>query len=101
MTSEYTPTAEMFRAVYAHMLAEWCREDSLAEFDRLIDRVRREAKIKALRGAANDLDLSTRADINNLIGRPAPSFKTSDRVADILWLGVRADQLEQEGKNDD
>ena len=35
----YTPTVATFRGVYGQMCAEWCRDDALAEFDRLIAKV--------------------------------------------------------------
>ena len=41
--SDYTPTVEAFRGVYGQMCAEWCRDDALAEFDRLIARIKAEA----------------------------------------------------------
>lgn len=41
--SDYTPTAEAFRGVYGQMCAEWCRDDALAEFDRLIARIKADA----------------------------------------------------------
>ena len=41
--SDYTPTVEAFRGVYGRMCAEWCRDDALAEFDRLIARIKAEA----------------------------------------------------------
>ncbi len=41
--SKYTPTPGLFRHVYGYMCAEWNREDALAEFDRMIARVKAEA----------------------------------------------------------
>lgn len=41
--SEYTPTVVAFRYVYGQMCAEWCRGDALAEFDRLIARIKADA----------------------------------------------------------
>ena len=46
--SDYTPTVEAFRGVYGRMCAEWCRDDALAEFDRLIARIKAEAAAEAL-----------------------------------------------------
>lgn len=94
MSDQFTPSTELFRAVYAHMLAEWCREDSLAEFDRLIDQERRRAKATALREVANDLhDLDPKGD--------AVFWDGEYYVFVHGWLHYRADQLEQEGKNDE
>lgn len=38
--SDFTPTLRHFRDVYGAMCAEWCRDNSLAEFDRMIAKVR-------------------------------------------------------------
>lgn len=41
--SDCTPTLSHFRAVYGAMCADWCRDGSLAEFDRVIAKVRADA----------------------------------------------------------
>ena len=41
--SDYTPTVEAFRGAYGQMYSEWRRDDALAEFDRLIARIKAEA----------------------------------------------------------
>lgn len=41
--SEFTPTLSHFRAVYGAMCADWCRDGSLAEFDRMIAKVKSDA----------------------------------------------------------
>lgn len=41
--SEFTPTLSHFRAVYGEMCADWCRDGSLAEFDRVIADVKADA----------------------------------------------------------
>ena len=37
--SDDLPTVAAFRGIYGQMCAEWCRDDALAEFDRLIAKV--------------------------------------------------------------
>lgn len=41
--SDNAPDVSAFRGVYGQMCAEWCRDDALAEFDRLIARIKAEA----------------------------------------------------------
>lgn len=98
MSDRITPSLESFRAVYAHMLADWCREDSLAEFDRLVDRVRRAGKIKALRELARSIDpdaIATECLSNE-------EYWAAYNAASAIQKAAleRADQLEQEGKNE-
>lgn len=59
MSSEkYTPNLSAFRGVYGAMLADWCRDDALAEFDRMIAKI----KADALREAADSVrDMDPRA----------------------------------------
>ena len=53
--SECTPTPDPFRQVYGHMCAEWNREGSLAEFDRMIARVKAEAWDEGYRQGGSDV----------------------------------------------
>ena len=98
MSGRITPSLESFRAVYAYMLADWCREDSLAEFDRLVDRVCREAKIKALRELARSIDpdaIATECLSNE------EYWAAYNAASDIQKAALeRADQLEQEGRKE-
>lgn len=71
-------------------------KEARQEFDRWHAAEVRRAKAEALREAAEDLDESTQADINNYIDRPSPTYTHSDRLADVLWLETRADQIEKE-----
>lgn len=41
--SEFTPALSHFRVVYGAMCADWCRDGSLAEFDRVIADVKADA----------------------------------------------------------
>ena len=100
MSDQFTPTTETFRAIYAHMLAEWCREDALAEFDRLIDRVRRYAKVEALREFARSLDLEAIA--TEWSSNDHEHWAAGNAASAIQMAALdRADQLVQEGKNDE
>lgn len=56
----------------------------------------RKARVEALREAADVLDHCTEADVNNAIGRPSPTYRHSQRYADVQWLHDRADQIEEE-----
>lgn len=58
----------------------------------------RKARAAALREAAEGLDHSTQADVNNAIGRPSPTFSHTERFADVMWLRKRADQMEGEAE---
>lgn len=40
MSEKFTPSVEHFRGVYEYMLADWCRENELAQFDRMITTVK-------------------------------------------------------------
>lgn len=77
---DYTPTPSMFREVYGTMCPEWCRAASLAEFDRMI------AKVKA--DALSEAAEATRAES---LGEPhaGASF-----IAHARWLDERADAIE-------
>lgn len=94
--SEYTPTTGEVAESYVHdryFLMDTFRSQKEAQdaFDRWLAQVRREAKVDALREARDQVFAS--------------SFWAdgSDNYADRVrgWLSRRADQLEQEGKNDD
>lgn len=78
--SEFTPTLSHFRAVYGAMCADWCRDGSLAEFDRVIAKV----KADALREASE----ATRSEA---LAEPHAGA-TFD--AHARWLDERADAVE-------
>ena len=93
--SEYTPTTDEVREDFAYPWEGFKqnREGRLAAFDRWLAQV----KAEALRDAAVALDNCTEADVNNAIGQPSPTYSHSDRYADVRWLELRADQI-QEGQ---
>lgn len=78
--SEFTPTLSHFRAVYGAMCADWCRDGSLAEFDRMI------AKVKA--DALSEAAEATRAES---LGEPHAG---ASLIAHARWLDERADAIE-------
>lgn len=91
----YTPTTEQVREEFATRMSPAMDATRRPAFDRWLAyhdaQVRREAKVEALREARSQVFAS--------------SFWAdgSDNYADRVrgWLSRRADQLEQEGKNDE
>lgn len=75
--SEFTPTVAAFRGVYGQMCAEWCRDDALAEFDRLIARI----KAEALREAADEYATSNREQAHGV-------------TSVLMFMHHRADRIE-------
>lgn len=53
--SEYTPNPDLFRRVYGYMCAEWNQAPALAEFDRMIARVKAEAWDEGYWQGGNDV----------------------------------------------
>lgn len=100
---DYTPRTETVREAwqYANGACDCCRngfhKPVYEAFDRWHAEELRKAKAEALREAAERLEESTRADANNYIGRPRPTFGHSDRYADVQWLKQRAADIEGGG----
>lgn len=104
MMNKHTPTTEEVRDAFA--IRKWDnfqrnypnshdkteRDAERQRFDRWLAQV----KAEALRDAAEALDNCTDADVNNAIGRPRPTYSHSDRYADVRWLELRADQIEED-----
>lgn len=101
--TDYIPTTDDVRDA----LNEWMwhsrtwrpdliRADTNGAFDRFLDQVRREAKVEALRSAARTM--SWFGAQGNLVN---PDTAQAGVAACIGVLESCANQLEQEGKNDD
>ena len=96
--SEFTPTLSHFRAVYGEMCADWCRDGSLAEFDRVIAKVKADALREAVEEfeghvGAGEFDEQTRRNGTHW----THAVESWDHQGPFMyWLLNRADQIERE-----
>lgn len=96
--SQHTPSQEMFRLAYKHILDNWLitpegRQQALGEYDRMIAQVEAAAEqrgaVKALREAA------TAIEKNNIVF-DGDHYQPCNSCMSIHmnWLDYRADQME-------